>query len=121
MILRVKKEGKELYKELLNIFSLLGEYNLTASDIAVAAEILDRNFNLISKVQDESIRNEILFSAKEKKALHTNLNISYNTFNNALTKLRKANIIKDNKLNTALAKIDINSKLNLNIVFNDKV
>jgi predicted transcriptional regulator len=86
------------------IFTLLNDmygWGISPSDIRILAELYNRDFEMASsgEVTSYESRMEILFSSKVKKEIMEKLNISYNTFNNSLSKLRRKDFISKNTIN----------------------
>jgi hypothetical protein len=101
-----------------NIFTYLNEFlhwDITISDLKIYSELYNIDFEMLSSgaVKNYEDRMSILFSVDTKKKIMEDLKMSYNTFNNSLSKLRKKGLItKDNT-------IDEKRLFNLNnLVFN---
>jgi len=87
-----------IFKQLNELLS----WDITPSDIKILASFYNLDFDMINsgnvKVYED--RMSILFSPENKKKIMESLDMSYNTFNNSLSKLRKKDLInKDNTLN----------------------
>jgi hypothetical protein len=88
----------------LFIFSQLNElrhWELTTSDVRILSHLYNLDYEMISSgtVKKYEDRMQILFSIDTKNKMMEDLNMSYNTFNNSLTKLRKKDwISKDNTI-----------------------
>ena len=85
------------------IFTLLNEmsgWGIAPSDIKILAELYNLDFEMANskQVNTYDARMAILFSTETKQAIMDKLKLSYNTFNNSLTKLRKKGFIKDNTI-----------------------
>ena len=87
-----------------NIFRLLNDlrnWGLTQSDIRVLAEFYNEDSAMLlsGEIKNYDARMSILFSSEFKKRIMNNLGMSYNTFNNSLSKLRKKGFItEDNSI-----------------------
>lgn len=90
------------------IFTQLNElrrWGLTPSDVKILSALYNKDYELkvINGVGNFKDRMTILFSKETKDEIISNLKISYNAFNNSLTKLRKKGSIEsDNSLNEKL-------------------
>lgn len=73
-------------------------WGLTDGDVKLLNGLYKANFEMLSTVKDSNDRMEILFSKRIQKNIMNDLGIAYNTFHNSLSKLRKKDIIEDNKL-----------------------
>lgn len=85
------------------IFTLLNEmsgWGITPSDIKILSELYNLDFEMASSgsVKSYEDRMAILFSTENKKAIMNKFNLSYNTFNNSLSKLRKKGFIDKNTI-----------------------
>jgi len=83
------------------IFSQLNElrhWDLTTSDVKILSAFYNLDFEMKSTgaIQKYEDRMSILFSMDTKNQIMKELNMSYNTFNNSLTKLRKKDKISRN-------------------------
>lgn len=83
------------------IFSQLNElrhWDLTTSDVKILSAFYNLDFEMKStgSIQKYEDRMSILFSMDTKNQIMKELNMSYNTFNNSLTKLRKKDKISKN-------------------------
>ena len=93
---------RELHFYIFNQLNQLLHWGVTPSDIKILAELYNMDYDMISsgniKVYED--RMAILFSAENKKKIMELLNMSYNTFNNSLSKLKKKDLVnKDNTIN----------------------
>jgi len=92
----------------LFIFTQLNElrhWGITLSDVKILAELYNKDYDIVTqnKIENYKDRMTILFSKETKDKIISDLNMSYNTFNNSLTKLRKKGLLeKDNSLNEKL-------------------
>ena len=93
-----------IFKEMNEIRS----WNLSGNDLKIFAAFYNKDFELLHTIPEYESRMLILFSKEIKDALMTELNVSYNTFNNSLSKLRKKGLIKGNFLIEKLL-FDLNS------------
>jgi len=87
------------------IFSEMNEvysWKLSRNDLKVFAGFYDKDFELIPTITEYKDRMVVLFSKDIKDSLIKELKISYNTFNNSLSKLRKKGLIEGNTLNEKL-------------------
>ncbi|MCK9429238.1 MAG: hypothetical protein M0R17_04490 [Candidatus Omnitrophica bacterium] len=88
----------------LFIFSQLNElrhWDLVPSDVRILAQLYNMDYDMVAtgEVKKYEDRMNILFSVENKKKIMEELKMSYNTFNNSLTKLRKKDwISKDNTI-----------------------
>jgi hypothetical protein len=83
------------------IFSNLNElrhWGITSNDVRILAELYNQDFDLANnqKILNYEDRMTILFSQNIKNKIMEKLNISYNTFNNSLSKLRKKSFVSQN-------------------------
>jgi len=93
---------RELHFYIFNQLNQLLHWGVTPSDIKILAELYNMDYDMISsgnvKVYED--RMAILFSSENKKKIMELLNMSYNTFNNSLSKLKKKDLVnKDNTIN----------------------
>lgn len=88
----------------LFIFSQLNElrhWDLAPSDVRILAQLYNMDYDMVAtgEVKKYEDRMKILFSIDNKNKIMEELKMSYNTFNNSLTKLRKKDwISKDNTI-----------------------
>jgi len=115
MILKVKSSKEKIYKTFFNYLAVDNDWNLTSTDLDIANELFIKNYNMLDTVKDFNKRMEIIFSKTIKESIYKSLNLSYNTFNNSLTRLRKTGLINDNKLNETICKINIDKGISLTI------
>lgn len=96
-------------------------WGLTDGDVKILNELYIANFEMIDTVKESKDRMSILFSSPTKNKLIEKLNISYNTFNNSLTKLRKKGIIEGNSIDESKPlMLDLNTKeFNFTITLKD--
>ncbi len=79
-------------------FNKVYQWSLSRSDLKVLAEFYNVDFQLLKTVPKYKERMTILFSKDSKESIYKRLGMSYNTFNNVLSKLRKKGIISNNEL-----------------------
>ena len=94
-----------VFKEMNEIRS----WGLSKNDLRVFAAFYNKDFELLHTIPNYTDRMVVLFSKDIKNDLINEINISYNTFNNSLSKLRKKGLIRGNFLIEKLL-IDLNSK-----------
>ena len=97
------------------IFTQLNEllsWGITPSDIKILSELYNTDYKMIAShnVKAYKDRMSILFSSETKKEIMANLNISYNTFNNSLSKLRKKGLINEDNTISEKRMFDLNKK-----------
>jgi hypothetical protein len=84
------------------IFSYFNEYlnwDIVIGDLRILAKIYDTDFEMLSSIVKYEDRMSVLFSSDTKKKMMEGLQMSYNTFNNGLSRLRKKGLItKDNTI-----------------------
>lgn len=104
---------KDLHFYIFKQLNELLNWGATPSDIKILAELYNTDFEMINtgNVKTYEDRMAILFSSETKKKIMKYLNMSYNTFNNSLSKLRKKDLVNEN--NT----IDEKRLFNLNLQF----
>lgn len=74
-------------------------HNLTEREQDVTAAFLRNRHELSSKINDQKILNQVLFSEQTKKKIMEETGLSVAHFQVIMGKLRKAGVIKDNMLN----------------------
>lgn len=74
-------------------------HNLTDREIDVVVSFLKYRFDLSQKISDKEILNKVLMGEDIKRQIREENNISLQHFQVIMGKLRKKNIIIDNKLN----------------------
>ena len=74
-------------------------HNLTEREQDVTAAFLRNRYYLSTKINDQKILNQVLFSEQTKKKIMAETNLSVAHFQVIMGKLRKAGVIKDNTLN----------------------
>lgn len=94
-----------VFKEMNEIRS----WGLSKNDLRVFAAFYNKDFELLHTIPNYNDRMVVLFSKDIKNDLIDEIKISYNTFNNSLSKLRKKGLIKGNFLIEKLL-FDLNSK-----------
>ena len=120
MTINIRLNGRDVVKRLLQYAQLTFDWKLQNSDIELATELLWENFKLKKQGIPENIRNNTLFSKKNKDLMVKNLNFTDSIIANGLSRLRKIDIVKGTELTGIFSKIDYDkSPLTLNIVFND--
>ena len=91
--------SKDLYYHILrwlnyDIFS----WGLSEGDVKIFSEIYKKNNAIRLNVSGEKERMTILFSKEILRDIQEDLNISYNTFHNSLSKLRRKGLIVNNSI-----------------------
>ena len=79
-------------------FNKVYKWGLSQSDLRVLSEFYNTDFQLLKSVPKYEERMTVLFSKKIKEYIYEKLEMSYNTFNNILSRLRKKGIIEDNSI-----------------------
>jgi hypothetical protein len=74
-------------------------HNLTDREIDVVVSFLKKRFELSQKISDTDILNKVLMGEDTKRQIREENNISLQHFQVIMGKLRKKNIIVDNKIN----------------------
>lgn len=74
-------------------------HNLTDREIDVVVSFLKYRFDLSHKISDKEILNKVLMGEDIKRQIREENNISLQHFQVIMGKLRKKNVIIDNKLN----------------------
>lgn len=77
-------------------------HNLTEREQDVTAAFLRNRYYLSTKIGDQKILNQVLFSEQTKKKIMAETNLSMAHFQVIMGKLRKAGVIKDNELNSKI-------------------
>lgn len=72
---------------------------LTSRELDVAAAILKYRFELTKKINDDELIDKILLNEDSKRMIRLQQKLSINHFQGIIAKLKKNNIIIDNKLN----------------------
>lgn len=100
--MEVKKKiniEKDLYYHILRWLNYdIFFWGLSEGDIKIFSEIYKKNNFIRESVSKEKERMTILFSKETLQDIQKNLNISYNTFHNSLSKLRKKGLIVNNNI-----------------------
>lgn len=78
---------------------LLPYHNLTDREMDVAAAFLLKRFELSKVISDDNLLDSVLMSEDTKRSLRDECNIKHPHFQVIMSKLRKANIILENRLN----------------------
>ncbi|MCP4255532.1 MAG: hypothetical protein GY775_19425 [Candidatus Scalindua sp.] len=91
---------KDLFFEVFSLYNDFAHWNIASSDVKILSELYTLDFELKNSgaIKGYNDRMNILFSKDNKTKLIDKLGISYNTFNNSLTKLRKKGLITDNTI-----------------------
>lgn len=74
-------------------------HSLTDREIDVAASFIKKRFELSFKINDSEILDQILMSEDTKRKIREECDISSAHFQVIMGKLRKSNLIIDNKIN----------------------
>lgn len=74
-------------------------HNLTDREMEVAASFVSHRFNLSKVIKDETILDKVVMSEDTKKQIRESLNISIPHFQVVMSKLRKAKVIINDKIN----------------------
>ena len=77
-------------------------HNLTEREQDVIAAFLRNWYYLSTKISDQKILNQVLFSEQTKKKIMAETNLSVAHFQVIMVKLRKAGVIKGNELNSKI-------------------
>ena len=78
---------------------LLPYHGLTDSEMDIAAAFLLKRFELSKVISDVNILDSVLMSEDTKKSIRENCDVKHQHFQVIMSKLRKAKIIVDNKIN----------------------
>lgn len=100
---------KHLHYTIFTKMNEIRSWGLSKNDLKVFAAFYNKDFDLLSKIPDYDARMLVLFSKETKDIIIDNIKVSYNTFNNSLSKLRKKGLIKGNSLLEQLL-FDLDSK-----------
>jgi predicted transcriptional regulator len=98
-IINISTKDSKFYRQYLEVIKMISPINqLTNREIDVLSELLKMN-NKLKGISDKN-KTKIIFDYDSKMEMMSNLkDMSYYSFNNALTKLRKLGIIdKDNNI-----------------------
>lgn len=98
-IININTKDSKFYRQYLEVIKMISPINqLTNREIDVLSELLKMN-NKLKGISDKN-KTKIIFDYDSKMEMMSNLkDMSYYSFNNALTKLRKLGIIdKDNNI-----------------------
>jgi hypothetical protein len=79
-------------------FNKAYKWGLHPNDIKILAEFYNLDYFLVKQVPTYQDRMTILFSKDSKDAIYKKLNMSYNTFNNSLVRLRKKGLLGRNEI-----------------------
>ena len=74
-------------------------HHLTNSEISVIAAFAKRRFELSKKINDAELLDKVTFSNETKQQVREDCNISSASFQVAMSKLRKNNVIVNNRIN----------------------
>lgn len=88
------------------IFSFMNDihsWNLSRNDIKVFTAFHNKDVELKKTIDNHSDRMVIIFSKQIKDIIIKETALSYNTFNNSLSKLRKKQLINKNSLYSQLS------------------
>lgn len=101
-----------------DVFNIMNNnfLKLKQQELSVISSLYQKNLELLSKIKDEQLRMKILFSKEVKDELCEKLNVSYNSFMNNLSSLRKKDFIRDNKLNSKLFFNPTNFKIEIDVI-----
>lgn len=119
MILKVKSSKKNRYLKLLTHLNYALGWELRYNDLKIANELFLFHSNLIADIKDPEDRAIFMFSKENRAKIQRSSEVSYYVFNNTLSKLRKLELIVDNKLTPTIANININKPLTLNIILDE--
>jgi hypothetical protein len=111
--LNVDAENK--YKKLFELFKILYDLDLNNTDILVANKLYNESKILNKTIIDFDNKMTTLFSSKHKDNMMKELGLSYNNFNNSLTKLRKCKLVVNNALYKYFDDLDFTKELDINI------
>lgn len=78
---------------------LLPYHNLTDREMDVAAAFLQKRFELAKVISDNNILNSVLMNEDTKRAIRESCEIKLPHFQVIMSKLRKAKVVIDNRLN----------------------
>lgn len=78
---------------------LLPYHNLTDREMDVAAAFLLKRFELAKVISDVNILDSVLMSEESKRDIRERCNVKHPHFQVILSKLRKAKVIVDNRIN----------------------
>ena len=78
---------------------LLPYHGLTDREMDIAAAFLLKRFELSKVISDVNILDSVLMSEDTKKSIRENCDVKHQHFQVIMSKLRKAKIIVDNKIN----------------------
>jgi len=107
---------KDLFFSWLNIISSF--HNLPPQEEKILALLLYHHYKLQKEVTNEKILWKLVFDYDTKKLIKNELGIADQSMQNALTKLRKQNIIIDNKITKAFIPTLEQGANNFKIIFN---
>ena len=115
-IANIKTTVKNLFFKWLDITKPF--HRLTPQQQKVLALILYYNHIYKKEVKNDEIRWKLVFNYDTRMAIKEELGIKEGGFLNILTKLRKKNIIKDNKvISTYVPNVDLDSRV-FKVIFN---
>lgn len=88
---------EDLHFELFSFLNNLRNWGLTQSDLKVLSELYNiySEMHISQDIKNYEDRMAILFSSETKKKIMGKLSMSYNTFNNSLSKLRKKGFVNE--------------------------
>ena len=93
---------KQLHYIIFKEMNEIRSWGLSRNDLKVMASFYNKGFELLTSIPSYNERMLVLFSKETKNGLIKDSAISYNTFNNSLSKLRKKGLIKGNFLHENL-------------------
>lgn len=87
---------EELHLKIFSQLNDLRSWGVSPCDLKILASLYDMDFDILNSnsIQDYNSRMTVIFSKESKKILMEKLKMSYNTFNNGLSRLRKKGFIK---------------------------
>lgn len=113
------KFDAEFLLTILLVFKSAYNWDMDRKDLRVLAYLHARDNELTDTIKDSATRSILIFTKESKEKIYTKMGISYNSFNNGLSNLRKFNLIQNNnKLRMPLNITNGNvTDLTLNILF----
>jgi len=110
MIVKTKCDiQKDLHYQVFSYLNELRSWGILPGDLKILSELYNYLFVLSNNnhIKDFKDKMNLLFSSEYKKEIMEKLGMSYNTFNNGLSRLRKKGFIGKNNI--------LNEKLLLNL------
>ncbi len=89
---------KNLHYIIFKNLNEISSWGLSKNDLKVFAAFYNKDFELLKSISVYRDRMVVLFSKDVKDILIKDINISYNTFNNSLSKLRRKGLIEGTDL-----------------------